>query len=337
MGVRHRISIVAVATIVAGSVRSPTAGHEVERRKQIIRQRLDEQEDDMWIKSSMVAAVLIAALATIAWAQDSTKAAQPVAPAQSSAPLHATPAPPAQVPPTQAAPAQAAPTLTAPAQVAAPTPTGQTPEERIQAVKQSLAASKSALKQYEWVETVAMSMGGEEKSRRQSRCYRDATGALQKSPIAPDTAKAEDKKRGLRGRSAEKKKAGADATLKAAVTLMHQYVPVDPAKIDAAKAEGNVSVSVPGDDGRVRVTIKNYHQPGDELALVVDVATNAVKAVTVNTSMAGEKGAKNPVSAQATYGALPDGTLYPAKESLDVSAQSIKIDIENSGYKKQAS
>jgi hypothetical protein len=280
----------------------------------------------MWMKSSIVAAVLMAALATIASAQDSTKAAPPATPAQAGAPIQETPAAPAPVPPTQAAPAQGV----------ASTPATQTPEERIQAVKQSLAASKSALKQYEWVETVAMSMG-EQKSSHQSRCYRDATGAMQKSPIAPDTAKAGDKKRGLRARSAEKKKGEADATLKAAVQLMHQYVPVDPVKIDAAKTEGNVSVSVPGDDGRVRITIKNYAQPGDELALVVDVATNAVKAVTVNTSMAGEKGAKNLVSAQATYGALPDGTLYPAKESLDVSAQSVKINIENSGYKKQAS
>jgi DNA-binding protein YbaB len=215
-------------------------------------------------------------------------------------------------------------------------PTAATPETRIEAVKQSLAASKSALKQYEWVETVALSKDGEEKARQQSRCYRDATGAMKKSPMAADTSKAE-KKGGLRGKRAAKKQGAMDATLKAAVQVLHQYMPVDPVKIEAAKGEGNVSVSLPGDDNRVRITIKNYAQPGDEVTLVVDAATNAVKAATVKTSMAAEKGEKSPVAAQVTYGALPDGTLYPATAALDLSAQAIKVDVQNTGYKKQAS
>jgi hypothetical protein len=289
----------------------------------------------MWLKRILIAVALLVALAAIASAQDSTTAAPPATPVQATTPPPAAPATPdsaAQPAPTTQ-PAAPAPT----AQTAAPAPTAQTPESRIEVVKQSLAASKNALKQYEWMETVSLSVGGEDKGKQQSRCYRDAEGTRQKTAIAPAGAKEEEKKRGLRGRAAEKKKGELDATLKTVTQLVHQYVPLDPVKIQAAKDEGNVSVSLPADDNRVRITIKNYLQPGDEVALTVDVTTNAVKAVSVTTAMAKEKGEKSPVVAKVTYGALPDGTLYPAKEAVEVSAESLKMDIENTGHKKQAS
>jgi len=207
-------------------------------------------------------------------------------------------------------------------------------QDRVELVKQSFAASKAALKQYEWVETVAMSIGGEEKSRKQSRCYYGAEGKLLKTPIAGDD-KDEKKKRGLRGKAIEGKKAEIEASLKGAVGLIHQYVPLDPAKIEAAKAAGNVSTSTPAADGSIRVTIKSYLKPGDEVVIEVDGAKNTLKGVSIASFVEEEK-AKNPVSAKVAYATLPDGTTYAGKEVLDVAAQDLKIDIENSGYKKLA-
>lgn len=219
------------------------------------------------------------------------------------------------------------------AAIAAAQESAQTPESRIDAVKQSLVDSKAAVKAYEWVETVALSMDGEEKVRQQYRCYYGAEGALQRVPVAADAK--EDKKRGVRGKMADSKKAELEGSLKAAVQLLHQYAPLDPAKLQAAKAAGNVSVSVPGADGRVQITIKNYHQPGDLVALDVDVTKNILGAVSVTTSMDQDK-AKSPVAAKVSYAALADGTLYPANETLEISAQKLKVDIQNSGYRKQA-
>jgi hypothetical protein len=207
----------------------------------------------------------------------------------------------------------------------------QTPEGRIDAVKQSLVTSKSALKSYEWIETTALSLSGEEKVRQQYRCYHGADGALQKVPVAADAK--EGKKRGLKGKVAENKKAEFEASLKAAAKVLHEYAPLDPAKLQAAKAAGNVSVSVPGANGRVQITIKNYLKPGDVVGVEVDVATNTISAVSITTTMDDGK-TKSPVAAMVSYAALADGTLYPAKESLELSAQSLKVDIQNSGYKK---
>ena len=207
------------------------------------------------------------------------------------------------------------------------------PQNRVELVKQSLVASKAALKQYEWIETVALSLSGEEKVSQQNTCYYGAEGGLQKVPVAASAK--EEKKRGLKGRAIESKKAELQASLKAAVGLLQQYAPLDPAKIQAAKAAGNISVSLPAADGSVKLTIKNYLKPGDEVGVELDPARNTLKTVSIASFVEQGKD-KSPVSAMVSYAALADGTAYPAKESLDIPAQKLNVGITNSGYKKKA-
>ena len=47
----------------------------------------------------------------------------------------------------------------------------QSSEQRVAALKKSLAESQAALRTYEWIETTTISLKGEEKSRKQMRCY----------------------------------------------------------------------------------------------------------------------------------------------------------------------
>jgi hypothetical protein len=209
----------------------------------------------------------------------------------------------------------------------------QAPEARIDAVKQSLASSSTALKTYEWIETMSLAVSGEEKVRQQYRCYHGADGAMQKVPVAADAK--EEKKRGIKGKVADKKKAEFEASLKGAAALLQKYAPLEADKIQAAKAAGNVSVSLPAANGAVNITIKNYLQPGDLVTIEIS-AKNTINMVSVNTSM-DQEGKKSPVTVKVTYGALTDGSLYPAKEVLEISAQGLKVDIQNSGYKKMAS
>jgi hypothetical protein len=206
------------------------------------------------------------------------------------------------------------------------------PKDRVAMVKQSFATSQAALKQYQWIETTALSLSGEEKVRQQYTCYYGADGALQKVPVAADAK--EDKKRGLRGKAVESKKAELETSLKDAVALLHQYAPLDPGKVEAAKSAGNVSVSVPSASGVVRVTIKNYLMPGDEVGVDVDATKNTLQALSIN-SFVGQAKDKSPVAAKVSYAALADGTVYPAKTSVDVTAKSLKVDVQNSGYLKK--
>jgi hypothetical protein len=202
--------------------------------------------------------------------------------------------------------------------------------DRVELMKESFAASKKALRSYQWIQTVGLSLGGEEKAKQQYTCYYGAEGNLQKVPVAADAK--EDKKRGLRGKVVESKKAELEGSLKSTMALLDQYTPIEPAKIEAAKAAGNVSVSVPDQSGRVRVTIKNYLKPGDEVEVAVDGAKNTLKGVKISSMLED----KSPVTATVTYASLADGTQYPDAQALDLKSQKLSVNVKNSGYKKQS-
>jgi hypothetical protein len=276
--------------------------------------------------------VLIGSTASIAWAQAPPAETQPPAATQPP-PATATQAPPAETTPPAAAVAQPPPAATTPA-VTPPAATG--PESHIEGIKQSLAASAVALKSYEWTQTVALSLKGEEKSRKDFKCSYGADGKVQKTPVANAATEEQKKKKGLRGKAVANKMEEIQATLKAATELMDQYSPLDPSKIQAAKAAGNVSVSVPGADNRVRVTIKNYLKQGDVVEVEVDGAKNTLQGVTITSAM-DQGDVKGPVTAKVTYAALADGTQYTIKQVLDMKAQSLKVDVDNSAYSKKAS
>ena len=61
--------------------------------------------------------------------------------------------------------------------------TAPTPDQIVASLKQNLAESQKRLRTYEWVETTAISLKGEEKSRKQQRVYYGADGKLTKTPI----------------------------------------------------------------------------------------------------------------------------------------------------------
>jgi hypothetical protein len=306
----------------------------------------------MRVWMGLVGLMLVGTLATVAVAQEPPAAGTqpppatgtqpppdagtqpPPAATQESPPAAAQTPPPAAEPPAAAQPPAAATQpapAAAPAQAQAP---ADTPESRIEAVKQSLTTSAASLKSYEWAQTVALSMSGEEKSRKSYKCSYGTDGKVQKT-LAGAPAE-EKKKKGLRGKAVEKKMAEIDASLKAAMALLDQYSPLEPTRIQAAKAAGNLSVSVPAADNRVRITIKNYLKPGDVVELEVDGAKNTLQSVAITSAMdQGE--VKGPVTAKVTYSALVDGTVYTMKQAVDLTAQKLKVDVENSGYAKKAS
>ena len=57
------------------------------------------------------------------------------------------------------------------------------PDQLVAALKQNLADGQKKLRQYEWIETTAISLKGEEKSRKQQRVYYGADGKLTKVPM----------------------------------------------------------------------------------------------------------------------------------------------------------
>ena len=206
--------------------------------------------------------------------------------------------------------------------------------DHVAAIKQSLGKSAAALKQYQWVETTVVSIKGEEKSRTQNNCFYGADGKVQKTPVAAAPAEDSKKKRGLRGKIVENKKEEISESTKEAVALVKQYVPPDPARIQAAKDAGKLSTIPPDAKGMVAVVIKDYLKAGDSLTITVNAATDVISSVTVATFT---DSAKDAVGLKVSWGSFPDGTVYVATIHLDVAAQNLAVAIENTGYKKVGS
>jgi hypothetical protein len=202
-----------------------------------------------------------------------------------------------------------------------------TAQERVVALKASLAASQALLKLYEWVETTVVSVKGDEKSRKQERCYYGADGNVQKvllSQAAPPP-----KRRGpLRRKIAEAKKEEMTDYMKEAVALVKQYMPPQPVLIQRAKDAGKVSLS-PQPGQRTRLTFADYLKTGDSLTLDVDLASNRPLAAKVSSYLNSQK---EQVTLDVRFGTLDNNATYVAQTVLDAKGKNLTVKVENSGY-----
>jgi hypothetical protein len=209
----------------------------------------------------------------------------------------------------------------------------------VAALKQSISEGTKKLAQYEWVETTVISMKGEEKSRKQNRCYYGADGKVQKVAMA-DAPKADQggggkpgkRGGGLKSKVIENKKGDIQEYMKQAAALIHSYVPPQPQQIQAAKDGGRVAVN-PQPGGKARIEVKQYLKPGDSLTIDLDTAANSLLGLGVNSYI--DK-PDEPVTLAVQMATLPDGAMYAAKTTLDATAKNITVVITNSGHHPMA-
>jgi hypothetical protein len=208
-----------------------------------------------------------------------------------------------------------------------------TPDERVAALKQSLQASQARLRKYEWIETTIISLKGEEKSRKQQRCYYGADGKLQKLPVGDAPAAESGGRRGrggrLKQRIVENKKEDMQEYMERAASLVHHYVPPNSDDIDNAKKGGKFAVR-PGQSGRARLEFTDYIKPGDLLTIDVDAAANRLVGLNVSSYLDTKEDA---VALGVKFGTLVDGTSYTEQTTLDAKAKQITVVIQNSGHR----
>ena len=216
-----------------------------------------------------------------------------------------------------------------------PQQSGPAPEERIAALKQSLQESQKQLRQYEWIETTVVSLKGEEKSRKQLRCYYSADGKIQKLPVSEPAAQQSGGRRGrgrLKQAIVENKKEELQDYMERAVSLIHHYVPPNPDAIDKAKKAEHVAVR-PLQAGGVRVEFTDYIKPADRMGIDIDAAANRLMAVNVASYL---DTPEDTVTLAVQFGDLPDGTSYAAQTTLDATAKKVQVVVQNSGHRPVA-
>jgi len=217
-----------------------------------------------------------------------------------------------------------------PTEQPAPTPAATpAPKERIAAVKKSFAESQARLRSYEWIETTVTSIKDEEKARTENRCYYGAEGKVQKIPLfAPAEAKPE---RGLRGKIKEKKKEELSEYMESAVALVHKYLPPDHERIQKCTDAGNASISIVEPGKRAKLDFRDYLQPGDKLSVEIDLTSNTILGVEVSTALGEDK---DPVRLEVKFNKFDDGTIYTSDTKLEAKAKHVKVNVQNTGYRK---
>jgi hypothetical protein len=202
-------------------------------------------------------------------------------------------------------------------------------QDRVAALKTTFGASQAKLRQYEWIETTVVSLNGEEKSRKQQRCYYGADGVLQK--VLVDASPPPPPKPGLRGRIIANKTAELTDYMKSAVSLVKSYLPPDPAKIQASQNAGKVSIQVLDPGKRAQVNFHDYQKPGDNLAVVINLANNVVAGIGVSSYL---DSPTDVVTLDAKMGQLNDGTIYTSDITLNAAAKNLTVTVQNTGYRK---
>jgi hypothetical protein len=216
-------------------------------------------------------------------------------------------------------------------------PAQPTPQERVAMLRQWLQASGKQLRAYEWIETTVVSLGGEEKVRRQSQCYYGVDGKLQKVQLSETKPESGGGPPGPLGRlakkAAEHKKEALTDYMKSAVALSHAYVPPQPARIQQAMDAGKVSVAVVQPGRLIRVDVRDYLKPGDALGVEIELPTNRLVGVSVASYLDDPSDA---IALKVGMSILPDGTLFPGQTVLDAKAKDMRVAIQNSGHRRVA-
>src|SRR5271155_4760124 len=145
-------------------------------------------------------------------------------------------------------------------------------QQKLAAVKQSIAVNQQKLHQYQWTETTQLTLNGDAKPPSQSLCQYGPGGTVQKTPLTPPPPPPSGgriKQRVIANKTAEMKDYMGQVK-----TLLALYVPPNGQHMQEAFGAGNASL-VPS-AGSTQLVFKNYAQQGDQMTLTFNMATKKI-------------------------------------------------------------
>jgi hypothetical protein len=202
-------------------------------------------------------------------------------------------------------------------------------QQKVAAVKQSVAENQQKLHQYQWTETTQLTLKGEAKPPKTSMCKYGPDGTVQKTPVgAPPPPPSGGK---MKQKIIEKKKEEMQDYMGQVKSLLAKYTPPEPQKMEQAFKSGNASLDPNPTAQTVTLVFKNYAQSGDQMALSFDTATKKVSSLNVNTYL---DDPKDVVTLAVKMASLPDGTNYVQQTVLDATAKQLQVTTTNSNYQR---
>jgi hypothetical protein len=202
-------------------------------------------------------------------------------------------------------------------------------QQKVADVNSAMAANKQALAQYTWVETVTISLKGEEKKQEHFQVQIGPDGKQQKQSLDPPPADSGEREGRLKRRIVEKKTEEYKEYADQIKALIQQYVPPEKDMIQQAYQQGNVMMGPEGAPGEFRLVISNYIKQGDNMTLVVDKAASVLLSLSIATYMNDPSDAVN-VSVQ--FSRLAGGPNHVSGETINGVSKHLTIAIQNGNY-----
>jgi len=201
-------------------------------------------------------------------------------------------------------------------------------QQRLAAAKQAAAENRERLHQYQWVETMQLTLKGDAKAPIQNGCVYGPDGQVHKTLLSPPPQPPSGG--AVKQRIVAKKKAEMRDYMEDVKAVLSMYVPPDPQKMQAAYQAGKLSLNpVPG--GVANLIFNDYAQPGDKMTLTFNTAAKKITGLNIDTYLGTEKDA---VTLQVQMSTLPDGTNYPWQTVLNATAKKLVVTTTNSNYQK---
>jgi hypothetical protein len=203
-------------------------------------------------------------------------------------------------------------------------------QQKLAAAKEAAAKNQQTLRSYSWLEKTELFYKGDLKSTKVEACQYGLDGKLQKAPVVEPPPP--EQKRGLKGKIAANKAADMKEELESSVALVRQYVPPDPAMMQAVANAGTASIAQAGPEA-LKLTFPGYVKAGDALSLTFEKAIKTLRQIDVTTWLDDQE---NTVTLKVAMLALPDGTSYPAQITLSIPKSNVEVRITKTNYQKLA-
>jgi hypothetical protein len=201
-------------------------------------------------------------------------------------------------------------------------------QQKVAAVKQSVADNQQRLHHYQWTETTQLTLKGDPKPPRQSACQYGPDGKVEKSPIGPPPEPPSGGR--MKQKVIAKKKEEMKDYMGQVKDLLAMYVPPDPQHMQQAFQLGKVSLNPNPSSGVTQIVFKDYALPGDQMTISFDTTVKKVSSVNVNTYM---DEPKDVVTLAVQFSSLPDSTNYVQQTVLDATAKKLVVTTTNSDYR----
>jgi hypothetical protein len=201
-------------------------------------------------------------------------------------------------------------------------------QQKVAALKQSVAQNQQALHRYTWTESQQMILKGDTKSTKTSQCQYGPDGKVQKTVVGAQPPPKEE--RGLKGKIIEKKKGEIQDYMERVAQLIQRYVPPEGSQMQDSFQAGKAALQ-PSGGGIVTLVFHDYAKPGDTVSLTFDTSSKKIQAYDVNTYL---DAPQDVVTLKVVFNSLPDGTNYVNQTVLDATAKQVQIRTTSSGYNK---